>query len=200
MRIEINLATQPYQNVRRFLFGWGVALVAAALLTAALVYATVTQLLAWHSVRREIAQRRTEIAEQDRKRAAVEAFLNKPENRDTRDRGRFLNQLIARKEFSWTQAFSDLEKLVPSGLHVVALRPGLNASNELELRMSVSASSRANAIELVRRLEQSPHFSRAEVLSENLLQGGPNNPESVTFDISAIYIPSFAREAASGRH
>ncbi|MFB3916558.1 MAG: PilN domain-containing protein [Terriglobales bacterium] len=199
MRIEINLATQPYQDVRRLLIGWGSAVVALAVLTAVLLYATVTQLAAWHAVRRDIAERRAQIAEQDKKRAAVEAFLNRPENRDTRDRGRFLNQLIARKEFSWTRAFSDLERLVPNGLHVVALRPGLTPNNELELRMSVATGSRDSAIELVRRLEQSPHFTRAQVLSESLTAGGSGNPESVAFEISAIYIPSFAQEVASGR-
>ena len=39
MRFQINLATQPYENVRRFLLAWGAALGAALLLTAARGYA-----------------------------------------------------------------------------------------------------------------------------------------------------------------
>jgi type IV pilus assembly protein PilN len=201
MRISINLATQPYQDVRQFAFRWALALFAMALLTGALLYAAVANVIAWRATKGEIASRQAAIAQRDQERAKAEAFLNLPQNRDTKLRGDFLNDLIARKAFSWTQAFSELEKLMPARLHVTALRPITNEKSQLELHLTVIGSARADAIELVRRLETSPHFTGAKVLSESLVpSGAAAAPGSVQFEISAVYVPKFAAtEVASGR-
>ncbi len=193
MRFDINLASQPYQDVQRFLVRWGVALFAVALVTAGLVYATTNAVMAWRVTERQQRHLRQQIADRDRQKAEVEAFLNRPENRDTVDRSRFLNLLLARKAFSWTEIFSDLEKVMPPKLKVVNIQPQINDDNQLELHLIVTGGAREGAIELVRRLETSPHFDRPEVRSETLRMAGPQNQPEEQFDITAIYVPRFAR-------
>jgi len=61
--------------------------------------------------------------------------------------------LIQRKAFSWTRVFEDLEKVMPTNLHVVALKPELNEQNQLLLEMKVAADNRAGAVDLVQRME-----------------------------------------------
>jgi type IV pilus assembly protein PilN len=200
MRFEINLASQPFQDVRRFLLRWGVAALAVGVVTVALVYMASAAFFSWRVTKGEVNNLQQQIAERDQQKAEIQAFLNRPENRDTRDRAQFLNFLFARKAFSWTEVFTDLEKIMPPRLRVVAIRPTVNNENQLELHLSVAGGARDAVVELAHRLEQSPHFSHAVILTESVQQteSGPkqqNRTDSYRFELSANYIPSFARPA-----
>lgn len=191
MRLNINLATQPYQDVRRFLFRWGIAVAVLALVSAVLVYAAVSATISWRSLTRQENELRARIAERDRVRSSAESFLNRPENRSTRDQSQFINALIARKAFSWTQVLSDLEHIVPAGLQVTAIHPEVSEDNQLQLRLTVAGQSRERAIDLVRRLEESQHFRNAEVVNEAAPGVGGQTESGFRFEISATYVPAF---------
>src|ERR1700693_5514469 len=97
MRLDINLASQPYEDARQFWMRWGTAAIALGLLTLVLLAADIT---GWVNARRDraaIAQKRAMIAERDQIRAHAERVLNLPENRSTRDQSQFLNELIESK-------------------------------------------------------------------------------------------------------
>jgi len=194
MKFAINLATQPYQDARRFYLLWGAVLVAAALLTGALLYGAGSGWRHSHGISRQIAaEQRTLKQLQDRERADL-AILNQPQNRDVRERSQVLNGLIRRKEFSWTLIFSDLEHLMPARIHVVSITPLLNKDNQIEVHMQVAGDSRDKAIELVDRMEHSPAFRHAQVLQENSTPRAALPGDSVQFDLSAIYLPGAVRE------
>src|ERR1017187_6119926 len=155
MRLDINLASQPYEDARQFWLRWGTALAVAAILTLALLTFTISD---WFAARRDhaqIADLRAQIAQRDRKRQQAEEFLNRPENRSTRDQSQFLNQLIERKSFSWTRVLEDLEKVMPARVHLVSIHPELDEDNQLKLKMSIAGDSRDRALELARRMEDS---------------------------------------------
>jgi type IV pilus assembly protein PilN len=200
MRFEINLASQPYQDVQKFLTRWGIAVGVLAVITILLTYRATSDVLSWRITRKQVNTLEQQIAERERKKSDVEAFLNRPENSETRDRSRFLNSLIARKAFSWTEVFTDLERIVPAHLKVVAIRPKVNDEDQLMVHLRVASPEREPAIELVSRIEQSPHFSHAAIISEVLgKEAGAHNQdiEIWNFDIIAMYIPAFARPAGS---
>jgi type IV pilus assembly protein PilN len=188
MRVDINLATQPYQDARRFWLRWGGALVALGLLTLILVYSALT---GWVSARKDrdlIRQRQAQIAARDQEKTQAEALLNRPENRSTRDRSQFLNELFQRKAFSWTKVFEDLERVMPPRLHVVSIRPEMGADAGLNIKLVVAGESRERALELVRRMEASQRFQQTRIdqeTSEVRQTAGDN----VQFDISAVYVP-----------
>jgi hypothetical protein len=98
-----------------------------------------------------------------------------------------LNELIARKAFSWTKAIEGLEKVMPAKLHLVSIEPQLNEDNQLSIKMVVAGDSPDRGIELVRRMEESKHFkdTRIERQVQMPQQGGDN----VQFDINALYVP-----------
>lgn len=190
MRSRINLATQPYEDARQFYLQWGALLLALAVITVALFVVVAKQQRASRDIARRVDQERRQIAEIDRERDAAEAILNRPENREVRDKSRFLNALIARKAFSWTQVFSDLEKLVPARVRIVSIRPNVNSNNQLEIHLEAIGDSRDKAIELVRRMEEAPTFREAQLRVERPDQ---NNP-GVEFSIVAQYIPQVRKE------
>jgi type IV pilus assembly protein PilN len=194
MRLDINLASQPYEDSRQFWLRWGTGLAGAAILTLGLLTITIS---GWYSARRDhvkIAEFRSQIAQRDRTREQAEAFLNRPENRTTRDQSKFLNQLIERKSLSWTYVLEDLEKVMPSRVHLVSIHPELSDENQLTLKMVVAGDSRDKALELARRMEDSRRFAQTYIASENAAPTGSG--DTIQFDINGIYVPQAAPAAA----
>jgi Tfp pilus assembly protein PilN len=187
MRLDINLASQPYEDARQFWMRWGTAVGAVGVLTIFLLTLTIT---GWFSSRRDhraMAEKRALIAERDQKRAEAEKTLNLPQNRSTRDTSQFLNELIERKAFSWTQVLESLEKMMPPRVHLVSISPELNDDNELLMKMSVAGNSRDRALELARHMEESRQFAQTNIMGEQFLQS--NNGDTERFDMIAVYIP-----------
>jgi type IV pilus assembly protein PilN len=197
MRLDINLASQPYEDARQFWIRWGTAVGAAGLLTLVLLTLDVT---GWVNARRDraaIAEKNAMIADRDRLRANAERILNLPENRSTRDQSQFLNELIERKAFSWTRVLENLEKVMPPHVHLESITPQLDEDNQLGLKMTVAGDSRDRALELARRMEESRRFSQTQVTAVHPEQSPTGDTERV--DIVAIYIPEpAAAEAAEG--
>ena len=193
MRLDINLASQPYEDARQFWLRWGTALVAASILTLALVAITVT---GWFAAQRDharIADLRADIAQRDRTRRQAEEFLNRPENRATRDQSQFLNELIERKRLSWTHVLEDLEKVMPARVHLVSIHPELDQDNQLRLKMVVGGDSRDRAIELARRMEESRRFTQTYIETEHAAPQGSSG-DTVEFNINGVYVPEIAPE------
>ncbi|OLB84275.1 MAG: hypothetical protein AUI17_07280 [Acidobacteriales bacterium 13_2_20CM_2_55_5] len=197
MRVDINLATQPYQDARRFWLRWGGALVALGLLTLILLYSVLT---GWVSARKDrdlIRQREAQIAARDQERAQAEALLSRPENRSTRDRSQFLNDLFQRKAFSWTKVFEDLERVMPPRLHVVSIRPEMGSEAGLNIKLVVAGESRERALDLVRKMEASQRFQQTRIDQETA-QIGQSAGDKVQFDISAVYVPELPGTSQGG--
>lgn len=188
MRIDINLATHPYQDSGSLWLRWGGGLAALGLFTLILVYSA---LAGWASARKDrnlIEQRQQQIADRDQEKAKAEEILDLPANRSTRDRSQFLNDLFQRKAFSWTRVFEDLERVMPARLHVVSIQPAMASDNELEIKLVVAGESRDRALELVRKMESSKRFQQTRIEQENS-QPGQTPGDNVQFDISASYVP-----------
>jgi type IV pilus assembly protein PilN len=99
--------------------------------------------------------------------ARLEALLRQPENAAVLDRSALFNSLILRKSISWTQLFSDLEKVMPGNVRLINVRPYLAANNEVQLDMVVGAQSPDPVIDLLKRLERSPTFGATSLLSSS---------------------------------
>src|SRR5437899_5301591 len=174
MRIDINLASQPYEDSRRFWTYWGTGLALLAIATALLVFLAVTGFVRAGRDREQIAKLKGEMAAYDQEKAQAEAILNQPKNRDLRERSRFLNQLFERKAFSWTRVFENLEQVMPAHLHVISIHPGVSTENTIDIKLTVGGDSPEQALDLVRKMENSNHFKETRISSEKFVteQGG----------------------------
>ncbi|HWR34640.1 MAG TPA: PilN domain-containing protein [Clostridia bacterium] len=188
MRLNINLASQPYEDVKKFLLRWGTLIAVLAIFTGGLVYYAISSWRQSRDVNRQIAMLRQEMNSLDREKAAGMALLNRPDNKAVAEQARFLNEVIARKAFSWTRVFEDLERVMPPRLHVVSIAPELNDQNQLQVRMIVAGDSRERAVELVRKMEESDTFRQAQVRVESKAQQA-SGTDTVQFEISSIYAP-----------
>ena len=193
MRFDINLASQPYEAAQQFRRRIGAVVAALSLLAVLLIGYIVHQRIHSRDINQQLSQVRQEIDSLNQEEAQARATLNKPENRDVADRSQFLNQLFARKSLSWTRVFAGMERIMPPDLHVVSMKPEYNKTNDLILHVVVATGSRDRAVELLRRIEKSPHFRQAEIVAENVTANAGDQsagPGNIQFDIAAVYLPS----------
>ncbi len=186
MRLNINLATRPYEDVRKFVAKWGLLTLALAALTALLVLVAVRNWRDSRTINAQIADLHQKMDTLEKDRASAIATLNQPENKVVAERSGFLNEAIQRKSLSWTRIFMDLERMMPQGLHVVSVKPEFGRDNRLGVHLLVGGNSHEKAIELVRRMEESSTFKQAKLLSESMTTG---TGDPVQFEITATYTP-----------
>lgn len=190
MRLNINLATQPYEDARLFWKRWGAGLAGLGLVTLVLLYFTVAGWLAARQDRTLIDKAEQQIAARDLERSKAQATLNAPQNQTTRDQSAFLNDLFERKALSWTQLFEELERVMPARLHVVSITPEITPDKQLKIKLLVAGDSRDGALELVRKMESSPRFRQTQIVSEQQSDQNSKSPQDlVQFQISALYAP-----------
>src|SRR5271165_4135222 len=196
MRININLASNPYEAAQEFTRRMGVLVAALAVLTVGLLGYILYQRSNTRDIDQKIAAAKQEIASLDAEKAQAQALLNQPQNRDVADQSQFLNQSFVRKALSWTRVFTEMEKLMPPNIHVVSMKPEFNRDNQLVLHVVVVTPVREKAVELVKRMEKSPHFRTPQVEAENAVGEGAAGPAggNIQFEIAAVYVP-FADES-----
>jgi Tfp pilus assembly protein PilN len=195
MRYDINLATRPYIDARRFYTNWLAVLVPLFLVAALLVGYAVRGLAQSRGVTAKVGELDARIAELDRARARAQEVMDRPENRDTREKSQFLNAVITRKAFSWTQVFMELERIVPPRVHVLGIHPEIK-DGRVQIVMVVAGASREDAVELLRRMEASENFRQPQLRSEDVKQT-PGGSAQVEFEVAAIYVQGAPPVAAA---
>lgn len=196
MRLNINLATQKYEDAGAFYMRWGSFVGAALLLTMVLGW------VAWSSHARSMqAQKRIfelqqKIAELDRQKDRTETVLNLPENHDVREQSRFWNNRISQRSFSWTLLFSELEKIMPRRAFLVAVQPEINSDQKLpetvqklKLKLSIDGEKYDDAIELVKNMEGSQRFHVIGIETEVFKAPTKGSSATVRFRIETYYMP-----------
>lgn len=198
MRIDINLASQPYQDSTQFWTYWGTGLALLVLTTALLLYLAVTGFMRAGHDREQMAKLQAEIQSFDQEQSRAEAIMNQPSNRIMREQSRFLNDLFQRKAFSWTRVFEDLERVMPAHLHVLSIHPDVSTDNNAEIKLAVGGDSRDQALDLVKKMEASKRFRQTRIESEKFATERQGNTDPVQFEIVTLYVPSEAAQETSG--
>jgi hypothetical protein len=189
MRLNINLASQKYEDVRRFYVQWGSAIGVAALLTLVLLF------LAWRNYHNTIESNariknlEQQITDLERQRAEAEAISNRPENHDVTAQKNYWNRQIARRAFSWTQLFNDLQRIMPARAYVSSVHPEITPDNRLKLSLQIVGDTHTNGLELVQKMEKSERFRGPTIKAEVTQKDRSGNATLYKFDIDTYYSP-----------
>ena len=172
MNVTLNLATRPYIELRpvyaRLRVAAGVLLLLALPLLA-LLHAEQTKARAAQA---RVAALENNIALLREQQTRSRLLAREGANASVLTESAFLNDLFRRKAFSWTATMSDLEGVLPTGVQVQAIDPIVALDGHVTIRMRVSSSDRARAVEVVRNLEHSRHFVAPRLTGEALANQG----------------------------
>jgi Tfp pilus assembly protein PilN len=158
MRISINLAREPFRRDRPILI--------ASALTGILLLVSLVVLISISLSERRISQQaQSELNSLNRQLAKIRSEQVKldremrlPGNEIVLDRSILINSLIRRKAISWTRIFADLATVLPPNVRVIAIRPQVNARDQLSLDMTVASEAPEPVIGFIAKLEGSDYF------------------------------------------
>ncbi len=162
-RLPINLASEPFRRDRALLAASAALAVVLALGLALLVSLVLGERQRARDTRENLAQLEKLSRQQAAEIARYDAVLRQPQNSEVLDRNVFLNTLISRKAVSWTQLFSDLERVMPGSVRLVSVRPQILATNQVILDMTVGSNSSEPVVDMLMRLEASPLFGSTSI-------------------------------------
>ncbi len=163
MRIPVNLAREPFRRDRPVLIGsalLGLILLGTLGLLISLIAADRRQSLEARTALDRVNRQLASLQQQQKK---LDVSLRQPGNEIVLDRSVLLNQLIKRKAISWTLIFADLEKVLPPNVRILAVRPALNAHDQVFLDLTVAADAPEPIISFIIQLEGSELFGSTAV-------------------------------------
>jgi type IV pilus assembly protein PilN len=197
MRLNINLASQKFEDVRRFYVRWGTAIALTAALALVLIF------LAWKNYTdsvdssARIKNLQQSIATLQRERAEAEAISNRPENHDVTTQKNFWNKQIARRALSWTQLFNDLQRIMPARAYVSSVHPEITPDNRLKLSLEILGDKHDNALELVQKMEKSERFRGPKINSDTSTKDQKTGTTIYKLDIETYYTPTVPSQQRS---
>jgi type IV pilus assembly protein PilN len=197
MRVSVNLATRPFIELRPLFARLRLAMIALVVVTLGLgVWLHFLNAQAQKAeAQMDALKKKTSAFQQEKQRN--EARMRQSQNAAVLQRSQFLNDVFARKSFSWTAVMMDLEKVLPPGVQVTSIEPSITKEGDVNIRLRVSGD-RDRAVEFVRNLETSQRFLSPRLSNEAAQTqessgrgaGAPQvGPGAVEFDIFSGYNP-----------
>jgi len=190
MRVNINLASQKYEEVRQFYFRWGSAVAAVAALTVLLLGFSVLNYSDSSQINGRIKDLQQDLAKLQRERAAAQAVASLPENRGVAEQKNFWNNQFAKRTFSWTQLFNDLQRIMPGRAYVSNVHPEFTLDHRLKLNLAIISDKHDNGLELVRKMEKSDRFRGPFIDTEGTDKDPHSNALLYKFGIITYYTPA----------
>jgi len=196
MRLNINLASQRYEDVRQFYVRWGTAIAITAALALVLALLALLNYSSTSRSRARVHDLQQKIAELQRERNSAAAVANSPENRDVTEQKDYWNAQIMKRRFSWTQLFNDLQKIMPGRAYVNSVQPELTKDNRLKLHLTVTGERFENALDLVKRMETSARFRQPQIGTQSVLKDSRTGASTVKFEVETYYTPTGSTRVA----
>jgi len=200
MRITLNLASQPYVDVRSILKRLRVLMLVLAVLAIPLWFLLRGERGQAQAATARVGAMQNNVRRLEQQQRSYQVLMQQPQNAAVLTQSEFLNGLFRHKAFSWTATMTDLETVLPTGVEVLSIDPEVAKNGSVVIHLRVSGA-RDRAVDLVRNLEKSRHFVSPRLTGEALAQtsGQNTNPNApvqpvsastaVNFDILAAYRP-----------
>ena len=195
MKISVNLASRPFIELRPLYAKLRLALLGLAVLVVLLGVALHFLDAKAREAQMQMNALKAQTQGYQQIRQQNESRMRQPQNMAVLERSRFLNDLFAKKSFSWTAVMMDLERVLPAGVQVTSIEPAARKSGDVTIRLRVSGE-RDRAVELVRNLEKSQRFVAPRIAGESAqtqetsaARGAAQTSGGVEFEIFSGYNP-----------
>src|SRR4029077_10831923 len=122
MKIQVNLATEPFRRDRPVLVASSVLGVVLVALLGVLVFLIVSERSRQRDTRAAVAKLNSELTTMSAEQARLDTVLRQPANAEVLERSVLLNTLATRKSISWAKLFSDIEGVLPNTVRLIQVR------------------------------------------------------------------------------
>ena len=187
--LRTNLSTRPFYNERAV--HALLALVALVVLAVSVWQIQRIVTLSRHKteLNAAIARDRNEVASLTQQAGNVRRGLNQQDLTLIASEAREANELIARRTFSWTALFNELESTLPPDVMLISIHPDIK-EGKTNVAMEIQGRRTEDIVDFFDRLEKTGHFrdvtwSQETVTDDGLLRQA----------MQAVYVP----EPAGGR-
>ena len=196
MRIQLNLASRPFVELGPLYLRLRILIILLAVIAVPLWLLLGSQRRKADEAHARLARVEQNIQAIQTQQTVFESQMREPKNAAILSQSQFLNELYARKAFSWTAVMMDLENVLPSGVQVLNLDPVISKDGKVTIRLRVSGPHE-RAVDLIRNLEHSRRFLSprlADETAETNQQNGPaiqqaSTASNVNFDLLAEFNP-----------
>jgi len=195
MRVPINLASQPLENLRPVRTAVAVAALTALVLGAVILNREWRSRSEFRALIEQQASLELSLKNLDTEQRELESSLSTTQAEQIRVRSGFLNSLILRKSLSWTQLFMDLEKTLPPRARITAIHPKLSATEDVDLELTVSSASMEPLVGFLKNLESSPEFGPPVVGTQHALSD-KNSAGDISLDLTTRYLQDRSKNLA----
>ncbi|HEU4400595.1 MAG TPA: PilN domain-containing protein [Candidatus Polarisedimenticolia bacterium] len=189
--ITLNVATRPFRNNRVVGSVLAGVVAALALATAANLYVFLNHGATYARLQEEEQKDRVRLASLDDEERRLSKEIQARNFRGVYERGRFANELILGRGFSWTLLFNTLEAVMPPDVMATSIRPSIKAEGSV-VHLQGVAKNHGALIDLEDRLLKNQVFLRVYPANERKLN--PSRPE-ITFTLNFDYMPLHAAPA-----
>lgn len=180
MRLDLNLASEPFVNRTPQALLVGALFTAAAALTAWNVTTIVRSVSEAKAVEGQLASLKSEEERLKREGEALQQRLDRVDVRPLQLRAAAANEVLAEKALSWSLLLDRLEELLPWDAALRSVDASVGSAG-VKLTMRVRARDQEQLLDLLDALEASPCFSEAYPGDEKPLGNGEFDA-SVTVD------------------
>jgi type IV pilus assembly protein PilN len=208
MRIQLNLATRPFVELGPLYLRLRILIILLAVVAVPLWVLLATEKGKASEANARLTAVQQKILAIDAQKQAFQAQMREPKNAAVLTQSQFLNQMFARKAFSWTAVMMDLENVLPSGVQVMNIDPVVSRDGKVTIRLRVSGAHE-RGVDLVRNLEHSHRFL-APRLARETAESNQNGraveqvsaTSNVNFDLLAEYnpLPDTTEKPAAPEH
>jgi Tfp pilus assembly protein PilN len=186
MIIKNNLASSPVKNHTLFFLGCFVLLAATAAFTVFNIRSISTGYLAARKLEADTLTSQKQISDLKQEADALEGRIAVIKTVDFVNETEFVNAAVAKRVFSWTTLFDQLESALPGSVKMVSVSPAFS-DKDISIQMEVSGRSLNDIVDLIKRLQASPVFSEVFFMNER-----KDNDGSLHVSISLRYSPEQA--------
>ena len=181
MYVRLNLATKPLISHRPFLAGSAVLGIIGLLLFTGLGWRFYVLRKAEENFRMRSGKIQQEMAAVGEQRKQLEEYFSQQQAAGFQDRAKFVVGVLQSRSINWTQMFMDLEKTLPAGVHVLHIEPKLD-KGVVSVHFVVGAMNQEAKLKMLKAFENSPSFSRVELISERTQSQPGTDPLTIEFE------------------
>lgn len=170
-RLNINVASNPFQNFLLLYLSVGVFVAMVFIFTAYNGFVLTRSLLESRRMKAEIQKNEEEIKKADIALQGRQILLAQAKEKKILELNTFIDELLSQRSFSWTLFFNEIERVIPEDVKITTIAPTFQGK-QLSVRVECVAKGVNGMLAFTNNLSQSAAFKEPYIFGEDPQQDG----------------------------